>query len=68
MQGPSRFDYEASQETKSYVSKIVLASIVAVIVIFICITCFQSDYEDLAEDSWLDNIYLNIYLWNIDVD
>lgn len=39
--GPSRFDYEASQESKSYVSKIVMASIIAVIVIFICITCFS---------------------------
>lgn len=36
--GQSRFDYEASREAKRYVSKILLASIVAVIVIFICIT------------------------------
>lgn len=39
--GQSRFDYEASRETKRYVSKIVLASIVAIIVIFICITYFS---------------------------
>lgn len=39
--GQSRFDYEASRETKRYVSKILLASIVAVIVIFICITYFS---------------------------
>lgn len=39
--GQSRFDYEASQKSKNYVTKIVLASIVAVIVIFICITCFS---------------------------
>lgn len=39
--GPSRFDYEASQKSKSYVSKIVMASIVAVIVIFICLTYFS---------------------------
>lgn len=39
--GQSRFDYEASREAKRYVSKILLASIVAVIVIFICITYFS---------------------------
>lgn len=39
--GQSRFDYEASRETKRYVSKIVLASVVAVIVIFIYVTYFS---------------------------
>lgn len=39
--GQSRFDYEASQKSKNYVTKIVLASIVAVIVIFICLTYFS---------------------------
>lgn len=39
--GQSRFDYEASREAKRYVSKIVLVSIVAVIVIFICLTLFS---------------------------
>jgi len=39
--GQSYFDYNASREAKRYVSKIVLASIVAVIVIFIYITFFS---------------------------
>jgi len=38
--GQSRFDYEASRKSRRYVAKIVLASIVAVIVIFICLTYF----------------------------
>ena len=39
--GQSRFDYEASQKSKSYVSKIVLTVMVATIIIFICVTCFS---------------------------
>ena len=39
--GESRFDYEASQKSKSYVSKIVLTVMVATIIIFICVTCFS---------------------------
>ncbi len=39
--GQSRFDYEASRESRRYAAKIVLASIVAIIVIFICITYFS---------------------------
>ena len=39
--GQSRFDYEASREAKRYVSKILLISIVAFVVIFICLTYFS---------------------------
>lgn len=39
--GQSRFDYEASREAKRYVSKILLVSIVAFVVIFICLTYFS---------------------------
>ena len=39
--GQYRFDYEASREAKRYVSKIVLVSIVAFVVIFICLTYFS---------------------------
>ncbi len=39
--GQCRFDYEASREAKRYVSKILLVSIVAFVVIFICLTYFS---------------------------
>lgn len=39
--GQYRFDYEASREAKRYVSKILLVSIVAFVVIFICLTYFS---------------------------
>lgn len=39
--GLYRFDYEASREAKRYVSKILLVSIVAFVVIFICLTYFS---------------------------
>jgi len=39
--GQSRFDYESSRESKRYVSKILLVSIIAVVVIFIVATYFS---------------------------
>lgn len=39
--GHSRFDYEASRKSRHYAAKILLATLVAAIVIFICVTFFS---------------------------
>lgn len=39
--GQSRFDYEASRKSRHYAAKMLLATLVAAIVIFICITFFS---------------------------